>query len=194
MTHVRMIGMIALALGVSAAGAQAQDRTMITAGTGAGGTFPVGNAADRLEMGWNAQAQVGLRNASWPVGLRLDLIYNSISGEDIIGSDNDLQVIAGLANVELKLNRGSDGGLFLVAGPGFYNMREEVNLLGDRSDNEFGVFGGAGYRFALTNLLLSVEGRFHNVFTENESTQFIPVSIVAEIPFGGRTTRAITTR
>ncbi|MGH7606222.1 MAG: outer membrane beta-barrel protein, partial [Gemmatimonadales bacterium] len=151
------LGMIAVAFGVFAASAQAQDRTMLTAGTGAGATFPVGNAADRLELGWNAQAQLGLRNASWPVGLRLDLIYNSLSGDDVLGSDNDLQVIAGLANIELKLNRGSDAGLFLVGGPGYYNMKEEVNLLGDRSDNEFGVFGGAGYRFAMTNLLLSVE-------------------------------------
>ena len=178
------MGAITLALLVFAASAHAQDRTMVTVGTGAGGTIPVGNVAELLDWGWNAQANVGLRNRSWPVGLRFDLVYNAISGENTLGGDNDFRIIGGLANIELKFNRNSDSGLYIVGGPGYYSLEWEA-AVGNDSQSDPGIFGGAGYRFAMTNLLLSIEGKYHHIFTETEATRFIPISIVAEIPIGG---------
>jgi hypothetical protein len=189
----RYIGTAALALLVFAGSVQAQDRTRITVGTGAGGSFPVGSTSDLLGFGWNAQANLGLRNPAWPVGLRLDLVYNVFDGDNTTEVDNDRRVLAGLANLELKFNRNSDSGFFIVGGPGYYSLEWDA-AVGNESQSDPGIFGGAGYRFAMTNLLLNIEGKYHHVFTEGESTKFIPLSIVAEIPLGGGGTRALRTR
>ena len=51
------------------------------------------------------------------------------------------------------------------------------------SESDFGVNAGAGFDFQLGSVGLFVEGRFHNVFTEDNSTSFIPIT--AGIRFGG---------
>jgi hypothetical protein len=186
---VRWIPLAALGLAVFAGGASAQ--TALTFGTGAGVAIPVGDLSDTHGLGWNAQVNLGLQNASWPIALRIDAMYHSLSGDDVVegaAEFADLQVIAGIANAEIYVSRAANGGgFFLVGGVGIYNTDAEDDGLDTESSTDFGLLGGAGYKFALTNLLLSLEGKFHNVFTEGESSlQFIPINIVAEIPLGGR--------
>jgi hypothetical protein len=175
---------IALMATLALAGTARAQGTSLTLGTGFGGTPPVGDAADFYNLGWNAQANLGLTNPSWPVGLRFDFMYSSLGGEDILGVENKLRIIAGLANVELKLTRTpTGGGFFLVGGPGVYNLESEVSLGG--SNTEMGVFGGLGYKVAMTNLLVSFEGKFHNVFTD-DATQLAPFNLVVEVPLRSR--------
>jgi hypothetical protein len=160
-------------------GAMAQEGVRWTIGTGFGGTLPISDLDEFVNPGWHAQANLGVRHVDWPASLRFDFVYHSLGAET---GDNDLRVLAGLANVEFRLTRtGSDGGFFLVAGPGIYTLKFEGATDGD---TEFGVFGGLGYKIAMTNLLLSLEGKFHNIFGENDSIRIIPFSIVAEIPVG----------
>ena len=180
------------ALGLAAFAAQAEAQTALTFGTGAGLSIPMGDLADTHGLGWNAQVNLGLQNASWPIALRIDAMYHTLDGDDVVdGVDvefSDLQIIAGVANAELYVARSaSGGGLFLVGGVGLYNTDREGDGVDGESSTDFGLLGGAGYKLAMTNLLLSIEGKFHNIFTEGESNaQFIPINIVAEIPFGGR--------
>ncbi|MGH7551876.1 MAG: outer membrane beta-barrel protein, partial [Longimicrobiales bacterium] len=176
---MRSMAGLLVAMAAWAGSVQAQSPT-VTLGTGAGGTFPLGDFGETFGTGWNAQANIGFRSPSWPVALRFDVAYHSLN-HDVPFGENDLAIIAGLANVELKFNRGSASGPFIVAGPGYYNFDREVT--GGESD--FGVFAGAGYKIAMTNLLVSIEGKFHNVFTEGNSSRFIPVGLVVEIPLGG---------
>lgn len=181
----------ALALALFAGAASAQ--TALTIGTGAGLSIPVGDLADTHGLGWNAQANVGVNNPVWPVALRFDFMYHTLSGDDIVDELDieipNLQVLAGIANAELYVARAANGGgFFIVGGAGIYNFDFEDDN-GDGEDGEsstdFGVLGGAGYKLAMTNLLLSIEGKFHNVFSD-ENVQFIPVNVVVEIPLGGR--------
>ena len=51
------------------------------------------------------------------------------------------------------------------------------------SETDFGINGGAGFDFDAGSVGLFVEGRFHNVFTEGDSTNFIPITV--GIRFGG---------
>lgn len=185
--------MAALGLFIFAGGAQAQ--TAFTVGTGAGLTVPVGDLADFQGLGWNAQVNLGIQNPGWPVAFRIDGMYHSLSGDDIVstgGGDVEwpgLNIIAGVANAEFYVARSANGGgLFLVGGVGIYNTDVDDDSEAETSSStDFGLAGGAGYKIAMTNLLLSIEGKFHNIFTEGESNaQFIPINIVAEIPLGGR--------
>jgi hypothetical protein len=184
-----------LALGAGAGAAHAQGTT-ITLGMGAGGAIPIGDFADATKVGLNAQGNVGIRNPTWPVNLRFDLMYSALSGQDVdVGVDEangpDAKVVAGLANVELPLTRTTwGGGLFVVGGAGVYNRDYDDNTLNgfaDRdSETKFGVFGGAGYKWANRSLIVSLEGKFHNIFTDGSNSQMIPVSLVVEIPMGAR--------
>jgi hypothetical protein len=185
---VRWMPLAAIGLFAFAGGAQAQ--TALTVGTGAGLTVPVGDLGEFQGLGWNAQVNLGIQNAAWPVALRIDGMYHSLSGEDV-GNEEvpGLNVIAGVANAEFYVARSANGGgFFLVGGVGIYNFDIDDDTEGETgSSTDFGLAGGAGYKLAMTNLMLSLEGKFHNVFTEGESnTQFIPINIVAEIPLGGR--------
>ncbi len=47
----------------------------------------------------------------------------------------------------------------------------------EESETDFGINGGAGFDFVAGSLSLFVEGRFHNVFTEGESSNFIPITV-----------------
>lgn len=187
----------ALALGLSAGGATAQ--TALTIGTGAGVSVPIGDLGDFYGIGWNAQANVGVHNTMWPVGLRFDVAYNSLPGDAIEGEDGDipgLNIISGLANVELYVARAAaGGGLFLVGGAGIHNIDSDFE--GAEGVTKFGLLGGAGYKLAMTNLFLGIEGKFHHIFTDSDesgdqpgvlsgSAQFIPVTVFVEIPLGGR--------
>ena len=189
MRLTRAAAATSLALALFAGGAQAQ--TALTLGTGAGLTIPVGDLGDVTGLGWNAQANVGLTNPAWPVALRLDFMYHNLQGEELVDDTDielpDVTVLAGIANAELYVARAANGGgLFLVGGAGIYNFdTDEVGGVESESSTDFGILGGAGYKLAMTNLMLSIEGKFHHVFAD-ESAQFIPVNIVVEIPIGGR--------
>ena len=180
----RGVASAAVALALFAGAAQAQ--TAFTIGTGAGISVPIGDLSDTHGLGWNAQANLGLHNTMWPVALRFDFMYHSLPGDDEgVIEFSDLQVLAGVANAELYVARGANGGgFFVVGGAGVYNFDAESENDGE-SSTDFGVLGGAGYKLAMTNLLLSIEGKFHHVFADN-SVQLIPVNIAVEIPLGGR--------
>jgi hypothetical protein len=188
---VRWIPLAALGLAAFAANAEAQ--TALTIGTGAGLTVPVGDLGDSQGLGWNAQVNVGIQNPAWPIALRIDGMYHSLSGEDfeiggVQAEGAGLNVIAGIANAEFYVARSANGGgFFLVGGVGLYNTDVDDDSDLTEGSTNFGLLGGGGYKIAMTNLLLSIEGKFHNIFTEGESNgQLIPINIVAEIPFGGR--------
>lgn len=184
----RSIGLAALLLAVSAVAAQAQ--TALTLGTGFGVTIPVGDAADFVSTGWHAQANLGLTNPDWPVGVRLDGMYHTLGGKDLgAGLESaGLDVIAGTLNLQLFLSRNvSGGGFFVTGGGGFYNLDfgDDDGLIESASVTKAGILGGLGYKFGMTNLRLALEGKFHHIFTENSATQLIPITILVEIPMGG---------
>ena len=185
MTKHTIRGMTAAICGVILAAGAAEAQPSLSFGTGVGASMPVGDLGEAYNLGWNAQANLGVTSPTWPVALRFDVQYHSLSGEDNAGvGAEDLRILAGIANAELFVARSNGGGFFVIGGAGIYNADAEGDV-GD-SSTDFGVLFGGGYKIAMTNLLLSLEGKFHNVFADAIDTQFVPVNIVVEIPFGGR--------
>lgn len=186
-----LVGVLAVAtLLLAATAGAAHSQTALTLGTGFGATIPVGDAADFASTGWHAQANLGLTNPDWPVGVRFDGMYHTLGGEDLgAGLETaGLDIIAGTLNLQLFLSRNvSGGGFFVTGGGGLYNIDsgDDEGLIETESVTKAGIVGGLGYKFGMTNLRLSLEGKYHNIFTEGSSTQLIPITILVEIPLGG---------
>lgn len=176
--------------------ARAQESVLVTVGAGGGAVLPVSDISNFFDLGWFAQANVGLDREGWPAGLRFDLVYRSLPGNDDLGSGNRLNILGARLNLELTVLRtGELGGLFLGGGPGLYYVDvddtiEPILESGLRIESsgqlEFGIFGGIAYKFDLDNVLLGIEVKYEGVFTDGGTSEFIPFGIVVEVPVNGR--------
>lgn len=72
---------------------------------------------------------------------------------------------------------------YLIGGVGVYNVNPDSDLAD--SSTEFRINAGAGFTVPIgqRTTRLFGEGRFHNIFTEGESTNILPITI--GIMFGG---------
>jgi Outer membrane protein beta-barrel domain len=180
-----VLGVVLMAT-VGAAPAVAQAKFSL----GGGLTLPLGDFDDLVGTGWHGLAAVGFQPADFPVGFQVDGMYQRFGLDDVPDEiDGDWQVIQGTANVVYTFTTAEESTFhpYLIGGLGLYNEKatgdELQALVGDESQTDFGINGGAGFDFQLGSVGLFVEGRFHNVFTEDNSTNFIPIT--AGIRFGG---------
>lgn len=157
---------MALAVGLAAA---AEAGAQVQMGIGGGPSFPVGDLADEADPGFNVQVGARVGIPLFPVGVRVDGLYNRWSGHD--GNSN---VLGGTAAAELSLP-GIIISPYFLAGPGYY--RASV-AHGDHQDEESGVgyTAGLGARFGLLGYGVFAEARLHHMPVHGESIQFIPVT------------------
>ena len=104
--------------------------------------------------------------------------------ETAFGTGN-VQVISGTANVVYTFQTSAESKLhpYVIGGAGAYNMKFNFDDSDDDSETKFGVNAGAGFDMAVGSASVFVEGRFHNVFTEGDSSTFVPISV--GVRFGG---------
>jgi Outer membrane protein beta-barrel domain len=154
---------------------------------GGGLTLPLSDFDDLVGTGWHGLAAVGFQPADFPVGFQIDGMYQRFGFDDVPDDfDANFQIIQGTANVVYTFTTAEESTFhpYLIGGLGLYNEKLTGDDAGDtESENDFGINGGAGFDFQLGSVGLFVEGRFHNVFTEDNSTNFIPIT--AGIRFGG---------
>ncbi|HEX6133430.1 MAG TPA: outer membrane beta-barrel protein [Longimicrobiales bacterium] len=160
----------AMGLVFSASEAQAQIGFSIAGGP----TFPLGDAGDFLDMGYHVQASAIFSLPLLPIGIQADGAFNRFAYSDV--DDANFQSLSGSINAVINL---PTPGItpYLIGGVGYYNLKDETPL-GDADVNDFGINAGAGVRLGLPGIGgVFAEARLHNVFTENESTRFVPVSL-----------------
>ena len=157
---------------------------------GGGLTLPLGDFGDIASTGFHGLAGVGFQPANLPVGFQVDGMYQRFGVEDAPdGFDGNTQVIQGTANVVYTFTTAEESTFhpYLIGGVGLYNFKPTGDdlqaIVGDESETDFGINAGAGFDFQAGNVALFLEGRFHNVFTEGESSNFIPISL--GVRFGG---------
>jgi Outer membrane protein beta-barrel domain len=158
---------------------------------GGGLGVPLGDFDDVAELGWHGTAAVTFVPSGWPVGIQVDGAYQQYSLEDgsfPIDGVKD-QIIQGTANLVYTFNTSQESTFrpYLIGGGGVYNSKltgadDPGDLLPD-GETDFGVNAGAGFNFGAGSASLFIEGRFHSIFTEGSSTQFIPITL--GIRFGG---------
>jgi opacity protein-like surface antigen len=173
----RVIALAALAAALVTAPAAVEAQSPVRFGIAAGATFPTGNAGDLFDWGYHLNGIVSGRPAVSPVGLRGEVMFHSLQGKEIdageFGSVDvpNARIIAGLVNAEIGLS-GTGLRPYFIGGLGMYNIGgEDID-----SETKFGFNLGGGIEFMLSGLSTFAEIRYHNIMTDGESTNIIPIS------------------
>jgi hypothetical protein len=182
-----MLGAVLMAsVGAAPAVAQAGARFSL----GGGLTVPLGDFGDAAGTGFHGLAAASFQPANFPVGFQVDGMYQRLGVDDdpVFGEvDADFQVIQGTANVVYKFQTSESSKVhpYLIGGVGLYNLKLTGDDVPDGTDSntDFGINGGAGFDFVAGSVALFIEGRFHNVFSDPDNTNFIPITV--GVRFGG---------
>ena len=167
-----VVGSIALlaALAVISMPAHAQRRTSF--GFAAGATLPVGDLGDATSTGFHVLGTLAISgSASTPLGFRIDGMYNSLSGKSD-GPDLNIWTVNG--NLVYAIPGGMTATPYLIGGAGWYNAKTDES--GAESSSDLGINVGIGARFALSGFSTFAEVRYHNIFSDPESAQMIPIT------------------
>jgi outer membrane protein with beta-barrel domain len=149
--------------------ANAQRRTSL--GVAAGATVPTGTLGDATSVGFHILGTLSVSGtASSPLGFRVDGMYNSLSGKND-GPDVNIWTVNG--NLVYAFPGGMTATPYVIAGAGWYNAKADG---AEESSSDFGINGGVGLRFALSGFSTFAEARFHNVFSDPESSRIIPLT------------------
>ena len=158
---------IALALGTQSARAQTSAKIGIQGGL----TAPMDNFGRNLDVGYNFGLLLDLRAPASPVSFRIDGMYHSM---DVSRSSSaKVDVLAGTANVVLRLDRSLITTPYIVGGAGLYRTR--VSFPNDEVANtDMGFNVGGGLQFGMAGLTAFVEARYHAV--HDEDVRILPVT------------------
>lgn len=158
------------ALAALAAPANAQRRASV--GIAAGATVPVGDLGDGWSTGFHVLGTLAISGtAGSPLGFRVDGMYNSLSGKNS-GPDLNMWTVNG--NLVYAFPGGMTATPYLIAGGGWYSTKADVS--GADAASDLGINAGIGARFALSGFSTFAEVRFHNIFSDENSRQIIPLT------------------
>ena len=183
---LKSVAALALSTALFASAAHAQ--TPVSFGLGGGATLPLGDFGDAAKTGFHGMGLVEFQPAGLPVGIRFDASYHRIGFsdlfEDVVGAGNH-QIIMGTLNGVYTFTTAAESKFhpYIVAGVGAYNAKANVEDADNNSETKFGINGGAGFNFGMGSASVFLEGRFHNIFTEGSSTNFVPITL--GVRFGG---------
>ena len=154
-----------------------------------GGTIPLGDFSDGVDVGWHLGGLFEYKQPSLPVTWRGEITYHRNGLKDDyfssqlpgVGSlDGNFSMVNFIANALYPFGEAaSTTRPFIIGGLGLYRLKAtaEFNSI-DISDSQtkFGINVGGGVTFNLSGFETFVEARFHSVFTEDSNTNFIPIS------------------
>lgn len=142
-----------------------------------GVTMPMGDLGDAVKTGFGGGVTLMMRNPTSKVGFGIEAQLHRMAYKDFLGVvDPDLNLNSYGAMARLEFAAGE--ALYVIGGAGLF--RQEVTGGDDLPDFEetdntdFAVQAGLGFNFGPG---LFIEGKFINVFTENNSTQMIPLTV-----------------
>jgi len=154
-----------------------------------GATIPLGDFSDNADLGWHLGGLFEYKQPSLPVTWRGEITYHRNGlNEDFFGGqipgvgnlDGNFSMFNVVANALYAFgDKAKTARPYIIGGLGLYKVKATASYQGiDISDSQtkFGINVGGGFVFALSGFDTFVEARFHSVFTDNSSTNFIPIS------------------
>jgi len=158
----------------------------MTFGLTGGAAMPMGDFSDGFNTGFNG----GVYGDWWinnQFAIGADVLYNQMSGKDEFETALGVDKITGTfiqfgGHVKWMFPmEGSSIAPWLQGGVAAYNGKVEVEGSGvsaDDSSTDMGINVGAGLGFwSSPSMSVGVLGLFHNVMTEDESTQYINLGL-----------------
>ena len=172
--------LVALSLGLLAAGARAQGTSGLHFGFEGGVSYPQGDTKDFFDNGWNGGALLVWNPPVIPVGLRIDGAYHKLDALNSAGDTGSAKILAGTADVVVGF-RAILLKPYFFGGIGYYRLdfsdSSFPSTSNDDTQNETGWNAGAGVSISLRNIDLIIEARYHSIGTEGDRFKFVPVSI-----------------
>lgn len=177
-----------------AATAQAQGTSNAPArpwkvGGALGATIPLGDFSDAADLGWHLGGVFEYKQPSLPVTWRGELTYHRNGLKDsyfngqIPGVENlggNFSMLNFVANALYPFGEAAATTRpYIIGGLGVYKVKATATYQGldiSNSQTKFGLNVGGGVTFHLSGFDTFVEARFHSVFTDGGSTNFIPIS------------------
>lgn len=145
---------------------------------GGGISMPRGALDDFYGNGWNVTGSVGWHPTESPFGVRFDATYDRLNGESIPSGGPteiaDASVLAGLAEVTLRIPRALGLNPYIVGGGGVYRFND-YGVEDAEASTEFGWNVGGGLRFGWGFTSLFVESRYMSVGTPGERATYVPI-------------------
>jgi hypothetical protein len=192
MRKVAAFAVVMMALSASMAVAASGEFVM---GAQGGITVPTGDFGDVANSGFNAgvYGDYGIAN-NCTIGA--SAVYHGFSGSDewidFLGVDDaSFSLVQVTAHGRYWFPTGGQVMPFLTVGGGLYNFGAKAELgdeEADDSESNGGIYGGFGLDFRASPMwTIGVEGTYHNVFTEDESTNVFGVSARIGMSFAGQT-------
>lgn len=161
----------------------AQSAKALSLGVSGGAAIPIGDFGEDYTTGYNGTVSLMFKSVGSPIGLRIDGMYNKMSVKDDrtitipgLGVVEAAVISSANANVVYSLP-GTGISPYLIGGGGIYGLKLDVDGADDPDmETKFGVNGGIGASFPLSGFNTFIEARLHHIFSDNGSTQFIPVT------------------
>ena len=169
-----VLGVMTAIVAIAASAPAAQAQNPMTFGIAAGASLPMGDLKDGgAETGWHGMATLGFMPSMLPFGMRIDGMYNSMGIED--ASDASYRIIGANANAIIAMPA-MVASPYLIGGIGMYNQKLDSDDLDLDGETDFGINVGIGTKFNLSGFGTFAEIRYHNIFSEGNSTQFLPIT------------------
>jgi hypothetical protein len=173
--HRLLIAFLALSAMIPvAAGAQKS----YAIGIGGGASIPVGKLGDIEKTGYSALLTLALGSPDFPIGVRLDGIYNNLTHATPVtgAAAGDLRVTGALFNLVYAFP-GTYAKPYVLAGAGWYDSKADTT--GAKTQNNLGFNGGLGITFGFGPAAAFLEARYHSVsrtVAKGGVFQFVPIT------------------
>ncbi len=178
MIHRAAMSSLVVATLLAGTGSTAMAQSKTSFGASAGASVPMGNYLNGLSTGYNVSVFLNMTNTTSPVGFRIEGLYNEMAFPG--GGSASHRIAGGTANLTYDL-QGMSGsatsGLYVIGGVGLYGSYDRSTASdgfvfdsnNSPTQTNFGLNGGLGYRFPLSDMTAFAEARVHFLFTNSNN-------------------------
>ena len=146
-------------------------------GIAAGAALPMSDLKDATDMGFNVTGTIGFHPQLIPLGIRVDVAYNSFAIKNEFNINGKVNFTSVTGNLVWSIPSEVVSPYF-IGGAGLYHTAVDIpNVFGD-SNNRFGFNIGGGIKMPLSGFDTFLEARYNQVSSSNgdPSLKFIPIT------------------
>jgi opacity protein-like surface antigen len=156
-----------------AGGAQATNS--VNFGVAAGAALPMSDLSDITNSGWNITGIVGFHPAMIPLGVRVDVAYNSFALKDNTGINGNFNFTTVTGNLVWSVPA-TGVSPYLIGGAGLYHVAADIPGFFNDSNNKFGWNIGGGIKLPLSGFDTFLEARYNQIQNSGNSVKYIPIT------------------